>query len=194
MEEIVALKELVGEFGKGHTVLELTVEPTLHAVLGHHIVDRDALANLAGKIEEGVILHPVEIVDELGLVGGIALKVEKSSQLLLDAGHVVAKRLLVEQIAFLALSAGVANHSRGTSHESQRLVAATLEMAQHHHATEMSDVEAVCGGVDAHIGGHGLLGQQFLGSRHDGVNHASPFKFLYKVHVVMSILSGVGCV
>ena len=78
MEEVEALEELVGEFGEAESVASLSIEALLYRLLGHHVVDGDVLADFAGEVEEGEVLHPVVVVDELGLVGGVAFKVEEA--------------------------------------------------------------------------------------------------------------------
>ena len=151
VQEVVALKELIGELGERHSILCLTIEAALHTVLCHHIVDGDALANFAGKIEEGEILHPVVVVDQFGLVWCVALKVEEVCELLLDALYIVTQSLFVQQVALLTLAAWVAYHACCTADEGDGLVAAALQVAQHHHTTKVADVQAVCCGVNADV-------------------------------------------
>ena len=146
------MQELVGELGERHAVLELSVEAALDAVLRHHVIDGDALADFACEVEEGEVLHPVVVVDELSAVGCVALEVEEVCQLLLDALHVVAQRFFVQQVALLTLSAGVANHAGSSAHEGDGLVATALQVSQHHHTAEVSDVQAVCRRVNADVG------------------------------------------
>ena len=183
MQEVVALQQLVGELGERHALLELAVEAALDAVLGHHVVHGDALADVACEVEEGEVLHPVVVVDELGGIGRIAVEVEEARQLLADAGHVVAQRGLVQQVALLALAAGVANHAGGAAQQGDGLVAAALQMAQHHDATEVADMETVGSGVDAHVGRHLFFLKEFFGARHHLVDHAAPCEFLYEIHL-----------
>lgn len=99
MEKVVTLEELVGKLSKGKSVARRTVETLLHALLRHHIVDSDVLTHLAGKVEEGEVLHPVVVVDHLGLVGRRAVEVKKLGCLLLDGLLIVVERLGVKEIA-----------------------------------------------------------------------------------------------
>lgn len=80
------------------------------------------------------------------------------------------------------LPEGVADHTRRSADQKDRLMAATLEMLQDHHADQMPDMQRVGRRIDPDIGGRHLLGQLFLGARHDVVNHASPPEFLNKIH------------
>ena len=152
VEEVVALQQLIGELGERHAVLELTVEAALDAVLRHHVIDGDALADFASEVEEGEVLHPVVVVDQLSAVGCVAFEVEEVCQLLLDALHVVAQGFLVQQVALLAFSAGVAYHAGCSADECDGFVAAALQVTQHHHTAEVADVQAVGRRVDADVG------------------------------------------
>ena len=182
MEEVVALEELVGKFGEGKAVAGLTVEALLHAVLGHHVVDGDVLADLAGEVEEGEVLHPVVVVHEFGRVGRVGVEVEEVRKLLLDTFHVVAEHIFGEEVALGTLARGVANHARGAAHEGEGLVARALEVAEHHHGAEVSDMEGIGGGVDAHVSGNHLLAQQLFSAGHHLVEHTAPCQFFNKVH------------
>ena len=157
IEEVVALQQLVGEFGERQSVAGSSVESLLHAFLGHHVVDGDVLTHLAREVEEGEILHPVVVVHQLGSISILRLEVEELGHLLLDALLVVIECLVVEQVTLLTLARGVANHTRCASHQDDGLVAAALQMAQHHDATKVSDMEGIGRGVGAKIGCHHLF-------------------------------------
>jgi len=45
-------------------------------------------------------------------------------------------------------------------------------------------MQTICGGVNTDICCNNLLFKKFFSSRHHLMNHASPFKFLYKIHVI----------
>ncbi len=67
-------------------------------------------------------------------------------------------------------------------------MAAALEMAKHHHATEMPYVKAVGCGVNSEVcRGHTLF-KLFVCAGHDRVDHATPGKFFNKIHFI-SVLS-----
>ena len=85
------------------------------------------------------------------------MEVEEALQLTLDALLVVAQCRFVEQVALGGLSAGVSNHTCCSSDECDRFVPASLQMSQHHDATEVSDMETVGSGVDAHVSGSNFL-------------------------------------
>ena len=183
MQEVVALEELIGEFGEREAVAGFAVEAALHAVLGHHVVHCDVLSYFSGEVEERIAFHPVIVVHEFGGIGCVAVEVEEAAQLFLDASHVVAQRFFVEQVALGALARGVANHACGTSHQGEGLVAGALEVAEHHHTAQVAYVQAVGRGVYAEISGSHALVEHFLGSGHHLVEHAAPPEFVYKVHI-----------
>ena len=180
VQKVVALHELVGEFGERHAVA-LAVETLLDRILGHHIIDRNALADVADEIEERKLLHPVVVVDHDGGVGSVGLEIEQFGQLALDGLLVVTQRLLVEQVALLRLARGVADHARSAPDEGQRTMAAQLEVLENHHADQVADMQRIGRGVDAQIGRGHLFFELFLGSRHDGVDHPAPFEFFDKI-------------
>ena len=187
VKEVVALKELVSELREAQAVACLAVETLLHAVLGHHVVDGDMFSDLAREVEEGYILHPVIIVDKLRAVGCVALEVEELGELFLDSLLVVAQGRLVEEVAFGAFPGGIADHSCGASYERQGLMAAALEMAEHHHSAKVADMQAVGGGIDAEVCcGHTLL-EKLVCAGHHGVHHSAPGKFFNKIHCQLVI-------
>ena len=63
IDEVVALQQLIGELGEGHTLAELAVETFLHGVFRHHVVDGDEFADVAREIDKGVVLHPIVVID-----------------------------------------------------------------------------------------------------------------------------------
>ena len=180
-EEIVALQQLVGELGEAHALARIAAEALLHRILAHHIVDRDKLSDIAGEVDEGVVLHPVVVVHQLGLVGSVALEIQEAGELGLDALHVVGQGGFVQQVALGALHGRVADHAGGAAHQGERLVAAGLEVLQDHDAHQVADMQAVARGVDAHIGRHRTLFQFFFRARGDVVDHPAPFELFYKV-------------
>ena len=139
--EVVALEQLVGELSEGHALASLSAESLLDRILGHHIIDGDELAYLAGEVEESPVLHPVVVVDQNGGVGSLALKVNEPGELGLDALLVVTEGILVEKIALLRLHRGVADHAGSSSDKGDRAVAGVLEVLEHHDADQMADVQ-----------------------------------------------------
>ena len=183
MQEVVALEELVGKFGKGQAVAGFAVEAPLHAVLGHHVVDGDVFADFACEIQEGISLHPVIVVDQLGSVGRVALEIEEAGQLCFDAAHVVSQRFLVEEVSLGTFARGVAYHAGCAADQGQRFVAGALKVAEHHDAAQVADVQRVGCGVNSHVGSSHALGEHFLCAGHHLVEHAAPPEFFYEIHI-----------
>ena len=75
-EIVISLKELVAELGEGHALAGLVGKALLDGILRHHVVDGDMLADVADEIEEGISLHPLIVVDKLGFVRSVRIKVQ----------------------------------------------------------------------------------------------------------------------
>ena len=91
------------------------------------------------------------------------------------------KGLFVEEVALLRLSAGITYHTGRSAYKRQRLMAATLKVAKNHDTAQMPNVKGVCGRIKAHISCHLFLAQEFIGSGHHLVDHASPSQFFNKI-------------
>ena len=190
VHEIETLHQLVGEFGERHAVA-LAVETFLDRILGHHVVDRDQLADVTDEVEEADPLHPVVVVDHQCGVGGVGVEVDEFGQLPLDRLLIAAQRLLVEQVALLRLARRIADHARCAADQCDGTVAAHLEMFENHHSHQMSDMQRVGRGIDTQIGRRHLFFKLFLCARHDRVDHAAPFQFLDEVldcHIVFVLI------
>ena len=101
VEEVIALKKLVGELGEAESVACCAVKTLLHRLLCHHIVHGDVLTNLACEIKEGEVLHPVVVVNHLSRIGILALEIQELSHLCLDALLIVAQCLVIEEVTLL---------------------------------------------------------------------------------------------
>jgi len=93
----------------------------------------------------------------------------------------VLEGLLVQKVPFLGFHRRVADHSGRSSDQGDRLVSALLEMLQDHDADKVADVQGISRRVDADVGGLRTFHKFFLSSRHDVLDHASPFEFLYEI-------------
>ena len=182
MEEVVALEELIAELCETQTIASFTVQTFLNAILRHHVVHGDVLTDIANKVEEGITLHPIVVVDEFGTVGSVGLKVEKARELLLDATDVVRQSLLIEQIALLTLTGGVANHTRSTANKRERLMTTILQVAQHHDATQVTNMEGISRRVNTYISRYLFFCKKFFCARHHLMEHTAPFEFVYEIH------------
>ena len=174
VQEVVALQQLVSELRKGKTVAGFAVQTLLDRVLSHHIIYGDVLAYFAGKIEKSKIFHPIVVVHQLCTVGSVRVKIQELAQLFLHARHVALQGFFSKQITFCRLAGRVANHTRSTAYQRQRLMAATLEVTQYHHTAKVSYVQGVCRRVETDVCSHLFFCQQFFRTRHHIVEHATP--------------------
>ena len=180
--EVESLDQLVGEFGERHAVARFARKPFLDRILGHHIIDGDVLAHVADEIQKRHVLHPGVVVDEFRGVRRVGIEIQEPGQLFFYALLVVEQFFLRKQVALLRFHGRVADHAGGAADQRDGLMPAALQVAQHHDAHQMSDVQRVGSRVDAHVRrGHALF-QHFVRARHDVVNHAAPCEFLYEIH------------
>ena len=100
---IVSLKQLVREFRKRHTDRRFAAQAFFNGFFSHHIVNSDMLTDIADKIQERIILHPVVIVYQLGSIRRVRIEIQKLGQLLLNAILVMTKRRFIEQVTFRRL-------------------------------------------------------------------------------------------
>ena len=186
IQEIIALKQLIGKFGERKSVARLTIETLLHAILCHHVVNGDMFSYVAYEIQETIVLCPIVIVQKFRFVGSVAVKVEEMRQLLLYTRNIVCKRFLIKQVALLAFTRRVANHACCSANNRQRFVSRPLQMSQHHYSAKMTYVKTVGCGVYAHVCRYHSLVKQFVGARHHLMEHTAPFDFVNEIHRMSS--------
>lgn len=139
MSKIVRLQQHVRELGVRDAVLALHTGS--HRFLGHHLIDREVLADVTQEVEGTHRRSPVRIVDESRSMGSV--EVEDFLQLLLHLSDVVSQRLAIEQVAFLTSPAWIAHHSGGSTGEYHRAMSGQLEPAQHHLTEKVARVERI---------------------------------------------------
>ena len=108
MKEVVALQQLVAEFGVADAFgsgFLVAADAALHRVFGHHIIHGEVLAYVAQKVEKAEALKPVVIVDE-HRAGGRVVEFQESFELGADAGLVGAQGGFVEQVALGRFAGG----------------------------------------------------------------------------------------
>ena len=108
-----------------------------------------------------------------------AIEIEEAPQLRLHAGDVRPERFDREQLAFLALAAGVADHAGGPAHHGDRPMSGLLEPPQDHQRHQVADVQAVGRRVEAGVDRPRLLQQQLRQVRVVGglVDQSAPGEF-----------------
>src|SRR5579863_6688699 len=85
--KVVSLNQLVGKFGKTHSVLAF--EALLHAIFCRHIIYGNMFADVPDEIEETHLAEPVVVIDYLGGIGERGVEVEKFLELSFDTGEIV---------------------------------------------------------------------------------------------------------
>ena len=68
------------------------------------------------------------------MIGCVAVEVKEMGELFANRFLVVAKCLLVDELALLRLHGGVANHTSSAANQCDGAVTSTLEVLEHHNA------------------------------------------------------------
>ena len=176
MVEVVALHQLVGEFGEAHSCFQAV----FHAVLGHHVVHRDVLPDVPNEIEEAEVFEPIMVVDHLRCV--VACEVQEPLQLRALGRQVVLDDVNIQELALCGLPAGVADHACRATHQSDGGVSSALPVHQKHDGHQVADVQAVRRGIEANVSLHLFLREQFLRAWHDVMQQATPLQFFDQRH------------
>ena len=138
------------------------------------------LSHVADEVEKPKVLKPVVIVHHTCRI--LPLEVQKLLQLRPLTRQVVLQHVKVKELTLCRLSAGIAHHACGATHECDWCVAGTLPMNEQHDGDEVSNVEAVGRRIKAHIGLDTLLFHQLLGAGHDVMQQPAPFQFFDQRH------------
>ena len=125
----------------------LRCQAVLDRLPSQHGVDGDVLADIAQEVEESDVAGPVTVVDQHHVVA------HHPGDLGLDGGDVGRQGGLVEEIALLGTPAGIADHSRGPTGQSDRYMAGIVEATQHQQSEQIADVEAVSGRIAPEVEG-----------------------------------------
>ena len=108
------------------------------------------LAHVAEEFEVAELAHPIVVVHQDGRVRA-AIEIEEPPQLRLHAGDVRPEGFEREQVAFLALAAGVADHAGGPAHHGDRPMSGLLKPPQDHQRHQVADVQAVGRRIEAGV-------------------------------------------
>jgi hypothetical protein len=182
VQKIVALYQLIGEFGKRHAIAGFTGQAFLHRILGHHIVHCDMLTHVADKAEERKLLHPVVVIYQFSLVWCVGFKIEQFHQLGFQTFLVVTQGGFVEQVAFFRFSRRITDHTGSTTNQHNGFVPALLKMLQHHYTNKMANMKGVGSRINAHVGRYHFFLQYLFGTGHNGMHHTAPGQFFNKIH------------
>ena len=149
-----------------------------NTIFSKHIVDGEAGAHVAQQLDVVQIQQPVGVVQHQSLAVG---EVDELLHLALEALRVVLDGILGQHLTHVGAAGGVTDQGRTVADQGDRFVSALLEMLQDHDADKVADVQGISRRVDADVGGLRTFHKFFLSSRHDVLDHASPFEFLYEI-------------
>ena len=186
LQEVVALHQHVVELQERKAPLQAL----LVALGGEHAVDGEQRAHVPQEVDVVQVAQPVGVVDDLGAVGLGLVEVQEGFHLLPDVGHVVVDVLHRQNLAQVALAGGVADHARAAAHQREGLVAGLLQVGHGHDRNVVADVQAVRGGVEAHVEGHHarIEGLVQLVLKGDLLYKAALFQKVQCVHIYRSFL------
>ncbi len=117
-----------------------------HRLLGHHLVDREVLADVAQELEGRDGAQPVGVVEQEG-----AVEIEELAELGPDALQVALDRLEGEQLALVLLAPGVADHAGPAAGQRDGPVPGLLEAPQRAELQQAAHVQAVRARVEAGV-------------------------------------------
>ena len=163
LQEIVGLHHHVVELEQRQRLLAL--QPQLHRIEGEHAVDGEMRAEIAQERDVAELVQPLGVVDQQRAAGA---EVEELGERPLDAALVGVDLRLGQQLPAFILARRVADLGRAATHQRDRPVAGLLQVAQHHDADQIADMQAVGGAVVADIGGDDAVGRQRVERRQIG--------------------------
>ena len=153
LQEVVGLHQHVVELQEGQAALQAL----LVALRRQHAVDGEQRAHVPQEVDVIQIPQPVRVVHDLRAVGLGFIEIQEALHLLFDVGDVVVDVLHGQHLPEVALAAGVADHARAAAHQREGLVSSLLQVGHGHDRNVVADVQAVRGGVEAHVEGHHAL-------------------------------------
>ena len=139
------------------------------------------LADVTDEVDERIVLHPVVVVDKLGAVWRIGVKIQETAELCLQTLDIVTEGILVQKIALGRFHRRVANHPRSPADKGERFMSTSLEMLEYHYTYKVTNMKGVGRRVNAYIGSLRAFHKFFFGSGHNILDHAPPSEFFYKV-------------
>ena len=145
--EVVGLQHLVAELGEG----DPRAHPRLDGLTGEHGADREVLADVAQEADDVELRQPRVVVGEDGGVRP-AVEIEEGTHLPLEPLRPLGDLLFRVQRALAGLAARITDEAGAAAHEDDGPVAGQLHAAQGQQRQETADVQAVGGGIEAHVG------------------------------------------
>ena len=153
-EEVVGLQHLVGELGER----DAGAEPRPHGLARHHGADPEVLADVPQERNHLELREPLVVVDEQSRLRP-PVEVEEGPHLGLEPVGRRRHLLLRAQRALSGLAGRVADEAGPPADQHDRPVAGQLKAPQAEQRHQVAHVEAVGGGIEAHVDQAGRLGE-----------------------------------
>jgi hypothetical protein len=146
--EVVGLQQHVAELGVGNSLFR-ALKSGLDRLLGHHLVHREVLADVAQEVQHGHLAQPQAVVEEKGV-----RQIEELGELRTDALQMLAEHLFGEHGPLVQLPSGIPDHPGPTAGQRNGPVSSQLEASQGAQLEHVPHMQAVGGGVEAGIDRH----------------------------------------
>ena len=144
MPEIVALHNHIVKFKEGHTFFQTFLE----AFSSKHTVYGEVYANFTEQLDIVQIHQPVSIINHNCFVIG---EVDETAHLFFEASDIVRNKFRSKHFTHIVFTTGVAYHTSAATKQADGTVTSFLHMAHQHQSDEVTNMQAVSGGVKANI-------------------------------------------
>ncbi len=151
LDEVIALQDHVVEFQERERLLALEAQPD--AVHRQHAVDGEMPADIAQERDVLELSQPIVVVHH-DRACGTASELEVVLENLADARNVRLDLRFGEQLPRLIPAGWIAHLGGASAHEHDRPMPGALQVPQQHDGHQVSDVQAVGGGVIPDVGRH----------------------------------------
>ena len=142
----------------------LALEPELDRVVGQHAIDAEVPAVVAQEIDVVQRVEPIGVVDHHRAARPVA-EAEEPGEHALDAGDVRGDFDIAQELARLVLAGRIADLGGAAADQDDRAVTGLLQLAQHHDADEIADMQRRRRAVEADIAGEPFAPREPVQSR-----------------------------
>ncbi len=147
--EVVALQQVIGEFGEGDADI-VAIQALLNRFLVNHLVNGEVLTDVA---QEGQHIHAAKPVVVIGGDGAVSptIEIQERCDLVADLLDPTLYRLFRIQLTLARLETRVADQPCRPADQRHRLMPGQLEALQTQQGNQMAQMQAVCGRIESAI-------------------------------------------
>ena len=144
MPEVIALHNHIVEFEEGHAFFQTFFE----AFSSKHTVYGEVNANFTEQLDIVQIHQPVSIIYHNCLIFG---EIDETAHLLFETSNVMSDEFRSQHFTHIVFTTGVAYHTGTATQQADGTVTSFLHVAHQHQSDEVTNVQAVSGGVKTNI-------------------------------------------